>query len=563
LFLLAACGVSILFCGLDRSAVSADANSKGMKLNLRYRQETGPASGRWHTLRQTAEWDAKKTAVVICDMWDKHWCKMSTERVGEMASRVNEFVKSARQRGALVIHCPSDTLDFYKDTPQRKFAQSAPPVEPKSPLQRWCRIDLTKEAPLPIDDTDGGCDTVPQDPNYKAWSRQIATIEVHDGDAITDSAEAYYLMRQRGIENVLVLGVHTNMCVLGRPFSIRQLVQQGLHVVLVRDLTDTMYNPAKSPFVSHFTGTDLVIEHIEKYWCPTITSGDLLDGQEFRFAADKRPHLAIVVSEDEYETNRTLPEFAAKYLGKDFRVTFVFGGADATDNRASAVSQEPSPTNKGQQTTDSKQPNGVLLANLKSQISNLKFEKNDLPGVEVLDHADIALISVRRRTLTATQLEHVRKFVAAGKPMIGIRTASHPFHLRDVAPPDGRSDWKTFDADVWGGHYTNHLGSAKAGPSNMVTIAADAQQHLILLGFPAAEFASDGTLYLTSPLAAGTTVLLTGRFGDQSPEPVAWTFTRKDNGRSFYTSLGHKSDFAQSAFCQLLHNALLWGAHAK
>ncbi len=556
LFLLAAIG-SGLFGVSDHPAASADANSKSLKLKLRFRQETGPASGRWHTLNQAAEWDAKKTAVVICDMWDKHWCQMSTERVGQMAPRVNDFVKSARQRGALIIHCPSDTLDFYKETPQRKLAQSAPQVEPKTPLQRWCRIDLTKEAPLPIDDTDGGCDTVPQDPNYKAWSRQIAAIEVHDGDAITDSAEAYYLVRQRGIENVLVLGVHTNMCVLGRPFSIRQLVQQGLNVVLVRDLTDTMYHPKKSPNVSHFTGTDLVVEHIEKYWCPTITSGDLLDGKEFRFPADKRPHLAILVSEEEYETNRTLPLFAAKYLGNDFRVTFVFGGADAIDNRVDQKSGDRGLGSEGSQ--GNRPPNGVLLSHLTSQISS--FSKNDLPGVEVLDQADIVLISVRRRTLTSQQLDHVRKFVATGKPMVGIRTASHPFHLRDAAPTEGRADWKTFDSDVWGGHYTNHYGSANEGPSAVVTITSGAEQHPILIGFPTGEFASIGTLYLTSPLAAGTTVLLTGRFSDKSPEPVAWTFTRQDKGRSFYTSLGHKSDFAQPQFCQLLHNALVWAAY--
>ena len=506
LFLVAAIGFGV-FGVSDRPAASADSNSKSLNLKLRFRQETGPASRRWHTLNQAAEWDAKKTAVVICDMWDKHWCQMSTERVGQMAPRVNDFVKSARQRGALIIHCPSDTLDFYKETPQRKLAQSAPQVEPKTPLQRWCRIDLTKEAPLPIDDTDGGCDTVPQDPNYKAWSRQIAAIEVHDGDAITDSAEAYYLMRQRGIENVLVLGVHTNMCVLGRPFSIRQLVQQGLNVVLVRDLTDTMYHPKKSPNVSHFTGTDLVVEHIEKYWCPTITSGDLLDGKEFRFPADKRPHLAILVSEEEYETNRTLPEFAAKYLGNDFRVTFVFGGADATDNR---VDQKAGGRELGSEASQgNRPPNGVLLTALTSQISNPKsqisnFSKNDLPGVEVLDQADLALISVRRRTLTSQQLDHVRRFVAAGKPMVGIRTASHSFHLRDATPPEGRADWKTFDPDVWGGHYTNHYGTAKVGPNTVVAITPGAEQHPILIEFPTGEFASDGTLYGLSEGANGS-----------------------------------------------------------
>ena len=104
---------------------------------------------------------------------------------------------------------------------------------------------------------------------------------------ITDSAEAYNLFRQRGIENVLVCGVHLNMCVLGRPFAIRQMVLQGQRVALVRDLTDTMYNPARAPYVSHFAGTRLVVEHVEKYWCPSITSASLLGGPEFRFRGDE------------------------------------------------------------------------------------------------------------------------------------------------------------------------------------------------------------------------------------------------------------------------------------
>jgi len=65
------------------------------------------------------------------------------------------------------------------------------------------------------------------------------------------------------------------MCVLGRSFAIRQMTRWGIHCVLVRDLTDSMYNPKKAPFVSHEKGTELIIQHIEKYWCPSILSVDL------------------------------------------------------------------------------------------------------------------------------------------------------------------------------------------------------------------------------------------------------------------------------------------------
>ena len=72
------------------------------------------------------------------------------------------------------------------------------------------------------------------------------------------------------------MGVHLNMCVLGRSFGIRGQTALGRNVVVVRDLTDAMYNPAMPPQVSHQEGVELIMEHIEKYWCPSIDSDDLL-----------------------------------------------------------------------------------------------------------------------------------------------------------------------------------------------------------------------------------------------------------------------------------------------
>lgn len=492
------------------SSARAD-DSPPLRLHARKRVETKVGSGRCHVLTSDLAWDPKKTAVVICDMWDKHWCPEATRRVGEMAPRMNELVSAARAKGALVIHCPSDTLDFYKETPQRKLAQSAPPAAAKRPLERWCHLDEATEGKLPIDDSDGGCDCDPQPKNYKAWSRQIAAIEIKEGDAVTDSAEAYYLMKQRGIENVLVMGVHTNMCVLGRPFSIRQLVYQGMNVLLVRDMTDTMYNPAKAPFVHHCTGTDLVIEHIEKHWCPTITSVDILGGKEFRFSEDKRPGVAFVVAEDEYKTEQTLPEFAAKHLGKEFRTTFVFGS---------------------------------------------ETERSDLPGLDALADADAVVISVRRRPLPPGQLDAIRKFIASGKPVIGLRTASHAFAARaDQQVSEGLDQWPTFDPDILGGHYVGHRG---AGPKTAITLAPAAAAHPILEGVELSQLAGFGSLYQTSPLAATAKPLLIGTVPEHPAEPIAWTNTTAGGNRIFYTSLGHLEDFSQPAFNRLLLNAIRW-----
>ena len=64
-------------------------------------------------------------------------------------------------------------------------------------------------------------------------------------DGISDRGdEIYNYLCKLGIKNVALMGVHTNMCVLGRPFGIRQQVRLGTNTVLVRDLTDAMYDPA-------------------------------------------------------------------------------------------------------------------------------------------------------------------------------------------------------------------------------------------------------------------------------------------------------------------------------
>lgn len=213
--------------------------------------------------------DMDKTAVLVCDMWDKHWCSFANDRVAAMAPRVDEVLSAARTTGMLIIHAPSDTLGFYADTPARRRAQSAAPVESRELRQ-------IEEGPLPIDDSDGGC---PENcVVYAPWSRQNGAIRIDDFDVISDDgAEIYSVLRQEGIETILYTGVHTNMCVLGRSFGIRQMSRWGVNCILVRDLTDTMYDPAMPPRVSHDEGTELVVQHIEKYWGPTTTSVDLLD----------------------------------------------------------------------------------------------------------------------------------------------------------------------------------------------------------------------------------------------------------------------------------------------
>lgn len=278
-----------LFAMFLPSVSAADAV---MTLNLRSRSVAVAAAKETKT-----QWKADKTALIICDMWDDHWCKSASRRVAEMAGPLNEVVKQARSRGIFIIHAPSSVTAFYKDTPQRRLAQQAKFSKTPVPVSTsprwgtaWCWTDSKHEGVLPIDDSDMGCSCVgAKCPIREAWTRQIATIEMAPGDALTDDGqETWNLLAERGIENVILCGVHLNMCVLGRPFAIRQQVYLGKKVALMRDMTDTMYNPERPPGVDHFTGTDLVVGHVEKHWCPSFTSADITGRAAFRFAEDKR-----------------------------------------------------------------------------------------------------------------------------------------------------------------------------------------------------------------------------------------------------------------------------------
>ncbi len=243
-----------------------------LRLRLRTRVETFKGSGVWDEVSVEREFPVGETAVLLCDMWDKHWCRGATRRCEALAKKMSPVVNSARAKGVQIIHCPSETMSFYADSPQRRRMMLAPAVPLPKPLP-------VSDPPLPIDASDGGCDCDPPDKTYIAWTRQNPNIEIGEYDGISENGqEVYSFLQQLGIKNLIVMGVHTNMCVLGRSFAIRQMTRWGVRCILVRDLTDTMYDPKDAPFVSHDEGTELVVQHIEKYWCPSILSTELMEG---------------------------------------------------------------------------------------------------------------------------------------------------------------------------------------------------------------------------------------------------------------------------------------------
>ncbi len=247
---------------------AAALQAADLKLTLRSRAEGFKGSGAWQEYTFEQALPVPGTAILICDMWDKHWCAGATARVDALAKKMAPVIDRARARGILIIHAPSETMDFYKDDPHRRSILKVARVEPPANLP-------LADPPLPIDDSSGGCDTGGS--FYKAWTRQHAALSIAGNDVISDDGrEIYSLLREKGIGNLLIMGVHTNMCVMNRTFAIKQMTKWGIRCVLVRDLTDAMYDPKDRPYVSHDRGTGLVIEHIEKYWCPSALSADLM-----------------------------------------------------------------------------------------------------------------------------------------------------------------------------------------------------------------------------------------------------------------------------------------------
>ena len=114
-----------------------------------------------------AEYDFAATALLLCDVWNKHWSRGASERVDAMVPRMNEVVAAARASGVQIVHAPSSTMEFYAGTPARQRVLDAEPVAPPPDLER-------EDPPQPVDSSDGGSDT-------EAIDRQLPRL--HTGTA--------------------------------------------------------------------------------------------------------------------------------------------------------------------------------------------------------------------------------------------------------------------------------------------------------------------------------------------------------------------------------------------
>lgn len=253
----------------------------------------------------------------------------------------------------------------------------------------------------------------------------------------------------------------------------------------------------------------------------TIVFAAVFLGASAALAAPKRPHVVFVVGDHEYSSEVTMPLLAAELARRYGLRTTVLQSA---------------PDQNGE---------------------------TDLPGLEALASADLAVFYLRWRRLPAAQVAHIEAYLRSGKPVIGFRTSSHAFNYPKGDPLEG---WNAFGAEAfgtppgWGADGHRHCGHRC---STEVAVIPAARRHPVLAGVQG-PFRVRSWLYVTLPRwpPADATPLLVGTAIDpEKPtddNPVAWTWKNRHGGRAFFTTLGHPEDFRAEPLQRLVVNAVHW-----
>ena len=166
--------------------------------------------------------------------------------------------------------------------------------------------------------------------------------------------------------------------------------------------------------------------------------------------------------------------------------------------------------------------------------------EDDHQSLSTIEETDVLLVFTRRLNVDGEELERFKAYCGEGRPIVGVRTASHAFQ-----------NWLAFDREVLGGNYQMHW---RHGPRARVRFEPGSEGHPLVEGVT--EFSSAGSLYRNRPIATDASLLMSAGT-DEHEEPVTWTRTHA-GGRVFYTSLGHQEDFKEPNFLRLLANAVLW-----
>jgi len=212
-------------------------------------------------------------------------------------------------------------------------------------------------------------------------------------------------------------------------------------------------------------------------------------------------------------------------------------------------------------------------------------EQKNIPGLEALDNADLMVIATRFRNLPDEQMKHIDDYLRAGKPVIGLRTATHAFNVpQDRAYAHYGYNYKG-DKQAWadgfgrlvlGETWINHHGH-HGKESTRGLFAPGGEDHPILRGIAAGTIWGPTDVYgVRLPLPGDATPLVLGQvLAGMTPDappvegqkndplmPVAWTKTYAiddgPRGRVFTTTMGSSTDLAAEGTRRMLVNAAYW-----
>ena len=206
---------------------------------------------------------------------------------------------------------------------------------------------------------------------------------------------------------------------------------------------------------------------------------------------------------------------------------------------------------------------------------------NNIPGLEALRTADLMIIATRFRDLPDDQMKEIVDYVESGRPIVGMRTATHAFNLNDRSGYK-RYHWQSKEWDggfgrqvlgeTWVAHHGNHGSQSTRG-----IVAPGMELHPILRGIKEGEIWGPTDVYAVRlPLPGDSKPLVLGQVvegmkpADKPAEgpknepmmPVAWTKTFKGAGgkeaRVFTTTMGAATDLESEGTRRVLVNACYW-----
>ena len=247
----------------------------------------------------------------------------------------------------------------------------------------------------------------------------------------------------------------------------------------------------------------------------------LTNGQAPSAVKGKKPYVVFVTGDHEYSGEQTLPLLAAE-LEKNY---------------------------------------GLRTKVLKSYPDH--NSEKDIPGLDALREADLAIFFLRWRQLPKEQLDYIDEYIKSGKPIMGFRTSTHAFNY----PAGSESEpWNAFGKRAfgsppgWGKEGHTHYGHESTTDVSIIPAAA---KHPILTGVDPAFHAASWLYHVLPnyPPTDAVPLLMGKSVNPNKPavdNPVAWTGRSASGGRAFMTTLGHPEDFQVESFQRLLINAIHW-----